>query len=103
MRSAIEQIAGHVPKSSKRQLDLLEDLTSYVESTLTIASRDLLRLRLVASTSTLTLLFAHEIKSLTSTFASIAQEIDDILPQIPVNRRPRLEQLGTEVKESTTV
>jgi len=100
MRLAIHEISEQVPESGKAQVALLGDLTSYLESTLTIASRDLLRLRLVASTSTLTLLFAHEIKSLTSTFASIAREISDILPLVPVQRRPRLKELGAEVKDS---
>ena len=100
MRRAIGRIAEHAPKTSEPQLRLLNDLTAYLDSTLTIASHDLLRLRLVAATSTLTLLFAHEIKSLTSTFASISQEIRDLLPHVPVSRRARLEQLGTEVKQS---
>src|SRR5205085_9617838 len=65
-----------------------------------LTSRDLLRLRLVASASTLTLLFAHEIKSLASTFASIAQEVKEIASLVPARSRPRIEQLGQEVRES---
>ena len=100
MRNAIQDIAEHVPESQTPQVKLLEDLTSYLEATLTVTSRDLLRLRLVASASTLTLLFAHEIKSLTSTFASIGQEITDILPLIPAKHRSHVKQLGSEVEES---
>ncbi|HEV2840121.1 MAG TPA: ATP-binding protein [Chthoniobacterales bacterium] len=100
MRGAIDEIAERAPKASQPQLALLGDLTTYLESTLTLASRDLLRLRLVASTATLTLLFAHEVKSLTSTFASISKEIRDLLPTMPANRRERMKTLGEEVRES---
>lgn len=100
MRVAIETIADDVPKTHKPQVELLKDLTSYLESSLKIANSDLLRLRLVASASTLTLLFAHEIKSLTSTFASIAQEVSDLLQFVPPARRTRFQRLGVEVNES---
>jgi signal transduction histidine kinase len=100
MRNAIRQIATDVPATKQSHVRLLEDLTSYLESSLTIASRDLLRLRLVASASTLTLLFAHEIKSLTSTFASVAQELSDIVRIAPSKHKARLKQLGSEVEDS---
>jgi signal transduction histidine kinase len=100
MRSALGKLAHNLPAARQKEVRFVEDLTSYLESTISLTSRDLLRLRLVASASTLTLLFAHEIKSLASTFASIAQEVKEIASLVPARNRPRIEQLGQEVRES---
>lgn len=100
LRYAIDQVASHVPQQQQSKLDLLKDATAYLESTLKVTTRDLSRLRLVASASTLTLLFAHEIKSLTSTFASIGEEIVATARSLPIAKGKRLRQLGEEVAES---
>jgi signal transduction histidine kinase len=100
MRNALGKLAQRVPAARQKEVRFVEDLTSYLESSLSLTSRDLLRLRLVASASTLTLLFAHEIKSLASTFASIAQEVKEISLLVPKQHRSRIRQLGEEVRES---
>jgi signal transduction histidine kinase len=100
MRNAIRQLAPHVGAVRQPQIRLLEDLASYLESSLTVTSHDLLRLRLVASASTLTLLFAHEIKSLGSSFASISEELTHILRIVPQQHKARFRELSSEVRES---
>lgn len=100
LRFAVERIAEAVPPRKQKDLDLLEDAVSFVESSVKIANRDLLRLRLVASASTLTLLFAHEIRSLTGTFASIGRELSNVAESVPADVGKKLKTLSTEVIES---
>jgi signal transduction histidine kinase len=100
LRVAIKRVSDFVPDKNRSDVKLLDDATSYLESTLKITTRDLLRLRLVASASTLTLLFAHEIKGLTSTFASIGKELSRVADSFPTGLRRRLHSLGNQVSES---
>jgi signal transduction histidine kinase len=100
MRGAIKDIASHAPAKSQPAIELLEDAASFLESTIKITTRDLLRLRLVASGATLTLLFAHEVRSLTSTFASISKSLLKMARDLPKAQRQELEELGNEVSES---
>jgi signal transduction histidine kinase len=100
MRTAVREVAGHAPAKSQPAIELLQDASALLESTLSITSRDLSRLRLVASASTLTLLFAHEIKSLTSTFAAISKFVSRTARDFPAEKRKVLEHLGAEIDES---
>ncbi len=100
MRGAIKEVSAHAPVKSRRAIELLQDASALLESTLKITTRDLSRLRLVASASTLTLLFAHEIKSLTSTFAAIGKAVSKAARQLPTEKRKELEELGNEVADS---
>jgi signal transduction histidine kinase len=100
MRGAIREIALHVPTKSQAAVELLQDATAFLESTIKITTRDLLRLRLVASGATLTLLFAHEVRSLASTFASISKSLSKISRGLPKQQRAEVEGLGYEVAES---
>ena len=100
MRGAIKDIASHAPAKSQPAIELLEDAAAFLESTIKITTRDLLRLRLVASGATLTLLFAHEVRSLTSTFASISKSLVKMARDLPKAQRQELEELGNEVSES---
>jgi signal transduction histidine kinase len=100
MRGAIKDIASHAPAKSQPAIELLEDAAAFLESTVKITTRDLLRLRLVASGATMTLLFAHEVRSLTSTFASISKSLLKMARELPKAHRQELEELGNEVSES---
>lgn len=100
MRGAIREIAVNAPSKSQAAVELLQDATAFLESTIKITTRDLLRLRLVASGATLTLLFAHEVRSLASTFASISKSLSKISRGLPKEQRDELERLGDEVAES---
>lgn len=100
MRGAIKEIALHAPAKSQPAVELLQDAAAFLESTIKINTRDLLRLRLVASGATLTLLFAHEVRSLASTFASISKSLTKMARSLPKTQREELEKLGTEVSES---
>ena len=100
MRSAIREISEQAPAKSRPAVELLQDAAAFLESTLKITTRDLSRLRLVASASTLTLLFAHEVRVLASMFASIAKAISKASRDLPVARREELTQLASEVADS---
>lgn len=100
MRGAIKEIAVHAPSKSQAAVELLQDATAFLESTIKITTRDLLRLRLVASGATLTLLFAHEVRSLASTFTSISKSLTKMARDLPKAQREELEKLGEEVSES---
>lgn len=100
IRKTISVLEDGATKKQAKDLSLLRDLTAYMDQSLQIANRDLLRLRLIASTSTLTLLFAHEVKSLNGSFASISEEIDELLPNVPPGKRNKFADLGKQVKES---
>ncbi len=100
LRVAIRKVAEYVPQRHQDDVEFLNDAASYLESTLRLTDRDLLRLRLVASASTLTLLFAHEIKSLTSSFAAIGKELSQLATSQPSQAGKRLANLANQVVES---
>lgn len=100
MRGAIREIASDSSAKSQPAIELLEDAAAFLESTIKITTRDLLRLRLVASGATLTLLFAHEVRSLASTFASISKSLIKMAKGLPKAQQKELEELGKEVSES---
>ena len=100
MRGAIKEIVAHSSAKSQQAVALLQDATAFLESTIKITTRDLLRLRLVASGATLTLLFAHEVRNLTSTFTSISKSLMKLARQLGKAPRGELEALAEEVDES---
>jgi signal transduction histidine kinase len=100
MRGAVKEVAAQASVKSRPAVELLQDATAFLESTLKITTRDLLRLRLVASGATLTLLFAHEVRSLASTFAAISKSLKKAARSLPNGPRKELERLGEEVSES---
>ena len=100
LKAAIGNVTQHVSQKHSNDIEFLKDAADYLESTLKIADRDLLRLRLVASASTLTLLFSHEIKSMISSFAAIGKELSQVSKSLPDKIRKRLSVLSDQVIES---
>jgi signal transduction histidine kinase len=100
MQRTIKLLATTATPRQSQNVSLLADLTGFLDRSLKHASRDILRLRLIASTSTLTLLFAHEVKSLTGIFSTISQEIDEVSAGLSATKRAGLRVLSEGVAES---
>ena len=100
IKKVLREVIDHAPKSQQAHLESVQKLAGVLDKEFKIVTGDLLRLRLIASTATMTLLFAHEVKTLTGTFTKISNEIADLAKHVPERKQKAFLQLGMDVAES---
>lgn len=101
IRKEIQRIVENIPgdKEEASEKLLLKTLTA-IEATTHANTQQLEHLRLVASASTLTLLFAHEVRTMIGTLAATAQRLETLAKRLPDKDRADIASVATQVRSS---
>lgn len=98
LRKEIKKIVQFLPEDDKRetQQSLLATIRA-IETTNEANLRQLEHLRLIASASTLTLLFAHEVRTLVGTLGATSHRLKRLVPKVPPKDQPELQALSEQI------
>jgi signal transduction histidine kinase len=98
LRKEIKKIVQFLPEDDKRetQQSLLATIRA-IETTNEANLRQLEHLRLIASASTLTLLFAHEVRTLVGTLGATSHRLKRLVPKVPSKDQPELQALSEQI------
>lgn len=98
VRSEARQLAAQLPTEERQQiLRSLRTATDAIQTHESSSQEELRHLRLVASTSTLLLIFSHEVKSLMSWFEQINISLDRIRRRISEPEGAKLNEIREEI------
>lgn len=100
MRSTLANLGEDLPQRHLKAINFLQQTTDYLDKSIAFTTRDLARLRLVASTSTLTLLFAHEMKSMTGIFSAVGAELRRLVATLPKAHTATIERFLADLVAS---
>ena len=100
LRKEIRRIVKRLPeKQQKETEDNLVRTVRAMETASAESYKQLQHLRLVASASTLTLLFAHEVRTVIGTLGAASARLDQLARQVPANGE-ELGELGAQLRET---
>ncbi len=100
LRQELKRIVQRLPSTQQKDTErTLVGVVRAIETTSAENYKQLEHLRLVASASTLTLLFAHEVRTMVGTLGAAALRLDQLANTIPEHRRD-LASLSTQIKEA---
>ena len=102
LRKQIDHLVTYLPDENERTETrrILHQTTKALQTSVADDQEKLRRLRLIASASTLTLLFAHEIKSLLGTLDVSAHTIRRVSSRAPAKEQERLIGLADEIEDA---
>jgi len=100
LRSEFKRVIQHVPAKIRKDTEktLLQTLRA-IETTNAESQKQLQHLRLIASASTLTLLFAHEVRTMIGTLGGMAARLTQLSGQVP-NSAVELKAAASELRET---
>lgn len=103
LRREIHRIVTALPEAEQKQTrDFMLKSVSALEAISADSLNQLSHLRLVATASTLTLLFAHEVRSSISTIGAGAARLRTIAKKLPVEFKNEVEELSKDLSGTQT-
>src|SRR5262249_1555759 len=101
VQSEVRQLATRLPTAERQQvLRTLKTATEAIEKHEAFNLEELKHLRLVASTSTLLLIFSHEVKSLLSWLEQVSITIDQVQRKVAAPESNRLRETRDEFRST---
>jgi signal transduction histidine kinase len=101
LRHEIKRIVRRLPPSQQKAAEkTLIQTVHAIETTSEVNRKQLEHLRLVASASTLTLLFAHEIRTILGTLGATATRLDQLAHQLGARYTKELSDVVTSLRDS---
>ena len=100
LRSEIKRIVQRLPEKQRKETEAnLVRTVRAIETASSESNQQLQHLRLVASASTLTLLFAHEVRTVIGTLGAASMRLDQLSQQLPKHSQ-ELHALGSQLHET---
>ncbi len=100
LRKEIKRIVQRLPESQRKDTEQnLVGTVRAIESVSAESHKQLQHLRLIASASTLTLLFAHEVRTVIGTLGAASMRLDQLTKKVP-GYAPELKTLGDQLRET---
>jgi len=101
LRSEIKRIVKRLPETQQKEAEkTLVQTIKAIETTSASDKKQLEHLRLVASASTLTLLFAHEIRTVIGTLGATAGRLDQLAHRLSGKDSKELSAVAGQVRET---
>jgi signal transduction histidine kinase len=101
VQSEVRQLATQLPTAERQHvLRSLKTATQAIEKHEAFSRQELKHLRLVASTSTLLLIFSHEVKSLLSWLEQVSITIDQVRRNVPASEAKKLAGVRDEFRSN---
>lgn len=101
--STVESLTEDLPKETKKETrSKVEKSISAVKAIFNERDNQLRHLRLLSSTSTTTLLFAHEVRTLLTTLVELRSRVNALIPKLGEQERNEISSINDLVQTSQT-